>query len=131
MGGLGERRAAARRQFDHKVNSQSGEDRALEKRVEALAREIAEEINASGGEAREVLREVAVSTLRDAVEEVPPAPAQTPAAGTFNSFGIGIPLFLMGAVLIFLFPPMGLLMFATAILAIAWGIIGTLFARSR
>jgi hypothetical protein len=92
-------------------------------------------INAGTVEERESLREMVVSVLRDEVqlddprgEPNPPAPAQ--ATGTFNSFGIGIPLLLMGTVMVFLFPPVGLLMFAAAAVMIAWGVGTTLLARS-
>ena len=104
-----------------------------EARVEALAREIADTINAGQVEGRERLREVALSLLCDEVQlsEPVPAPASLPAAtGTFNPFGIGIPLVLMGSVLVFLFPPVGLLMFATAAVLIAWGVGTTLLRRS-
>jgi hypothetical protein len=113
------------------VSTQIGDNRALERRVEALARELAEEINVGGAEARTLLREIAVSTLRDEVREEPQQREEIQASGKFNSFGIGIPLLLMGAVLIFLFPPVGLLLFATAILALVWGVVATLFARPR
>jgi hypothetical protein len=93
-------------------------------------------INAGTAEERESLREMVVSVLRDEVElddphlSEPVSPAPAHAAGTFNSFGIGIPLLLMGAVMVFLFPPVGLLMFAGAAVMIAWGVGATLLARS-
>lgn len=106
------------------------DDRALDRSVLALAREIAETINAGPIEGRDVLREMAVNALRDQVhigEPVPPQPASKSAP--FNPAGIGIPLVLMGAVLVFLFPPVGLLMFATAALMVVWGVAATLLAR--
>lgn len=103
-----------------------------EARVEALAREIADTINAGQVEGREQLRDVALSLLRDEVQlsEPLPASASPGVAGPFNPFGIGIPLLLMGGVLVFLFPPVGLLMFAAAALMIAWGVGTTLLRRS-
>jgi hypothetical protein len=101
--------------------------------VEALARELADTINAGQVEGRERLREVALSLLRDEVRLNEPLPATVAApatGGTFNSFGIGIPLILMGSVLIFLFPPVGLLMFAAAAAMIVWGLGTTLVRRS-
>ena len=111
----------------------SGAAHALEQRIEALAHDIATTINDGQSEAREALRDVAVSILRDEVQ--PDAPAPAPPSGgiggqSFNPFGIGIPLCLMGVVLIFLFPPVGLLLFGAAALMIAWGVGATLFARS-
>ncbi len=100
--------------------------------MEALAREIADTINAGQVEGRERLREVALGLLRDEVHVTEPLPAvlQPPAVGTFNPFGIGIPLILMGGVLVFLFPPVGLLLFAAAGVMIAWGVGTTLLRRS-
>jgi hypothetical protein len=109
-----------------------GSDHTPEARVEALARELANTINAGQVEGREQLRDVALSLLRDEVQlsEPLPASASPGVAGPFNPFGIGIPLLLMGGVLVFLFPPVGLLMFAAAALMIAWGVGTTLLRRS-
>ena len=110
-----------------------GKERAQEERVMALAREIAETINAGTVEDRDVLREMAVNMVRDAVQtgSVPdPEAPPTSGGGTFNPLGIGIPLILMGGVLVFLFPLMGLLMFAAAAVMIVWGVGATLLARS-
>ena len=101
--------------------------------VEALARELADTINAGQVEGRERLREVALSLLRDEVRLSEPLPAAAPASatsGTFNPFAIGIPLILMGSVLIFLFPPVGLLMFAAAAVMVVWGVGATLLRQS-
>jgi len=101
--------------------------------VEALARELADTINAGQVEGRERLREVALNLLRDEVQLSEAVPASAPAVappGSFNPFGIGIPLILMGSVLVFLFPPVGLLMFAAAAVMIAWGVGTTLLRQS-
>ena len=101
--------------------------------MEALARELADTINAGQVEGRERLREVALSLLRDEVRLSEPVPPSVPAAappGSFNPFGIGIPLILMGSVLVFLFPPVGLLMFAAAAVMIVWGVGATLLRQS-
>ena len=106
-------------------------DRARERRVEELARELAEVINATDGEGREVLREVAVALLQEPVDVIPPpSPEAVEKSVTFNPFAIGIPLVLMGGVLVFLFPLVGLLMFGAAALMIAWGVGTSLLARS-
>ena len=110
-----------------------GSDHTPEAEVEALARELADTINAGQVEGRERLREVALSLLRDEVRLGEPVPASAPAVappGSFNPFGIGIPLILMGSVLVFLFPPVGLLMFAAAAVMIAWGVGATLLRQS-
>lgn len=101
--------------------------------MEALARELADTINAGHVEGREQLREVALGLLREEVrlnDHLPASASPPAAAGAFNPFGIGIPLVLMGSVLVFLFPPVGLLMFAAAAVMIAWGVGATLLRQS-
>ena len=113
-------------------DEQAGSERAQEARVVALAREIAETINGGTVGGRDVLREMAVNLLRDGVQITPPVdPSGKPVAGvgTFNPFGIGIPLVLMGGVLLFLFPLVGLLMFAAAAVMLVWGVAATWLAR--
>lgn len=106
-------------------------DPALERRIAALTREIAETINGGQPEGREGLRDFAIALLRDSVQTVEPAHAAAPQpTGSFNPFGIGIPFVLMGTVLVFLFPLVGLLMFAAAAVMIAWGVGTTLLARN-
>ena len=106
-------------------------DHAREVRVATLVHEIAETINAGRVEGRELLRDIAVNLLRDEVQTTEPSPSAPGSGpvGSFNSFGIGIPLILMGGVMVFLFPPVGLLMFALAAVMLAWGIGTTLLAR--
>lgn len=108
--------------------------RARQQRIEALARQIAETINAAPVEGREELREEVGEVLRAEVREVDQPSSTGPAGpqpgGGFNPFGIGIPLILMGAVLVFLFPPVGLLLFAAATVMLVWGVGSTLLARS-
>jgi hypothetical protein len=103
-------------------------------RIEALAHDIAAAINTSSIEGREGLREDAISILRNEVQITDrgseEAGASHPATASFNPFGIGIPLVLMGSVLVFLFPPVGLLMFGVAAIVITWGVGATLLARS-
>ena len=101
--------------------------------METLARELADTINAGQVEGRERLREVALSLLRDEVQLSEPPPGVEPVSPpnrAFNPFGIGIPFILMGSVLVFLFPPVGLLMFAAAAVMIAWGVGATLLRQS-
>lgn len=103
-----------------------------ERRVESLAREVVEAINARPTEGREVLRELAVAILRDEVQIVDRAEATAPpTVGSFNFFGIGIPLFLIGAVLVFLFPPIGLVFFAAGALTVVCGLGAVVFSRKR
>ena len=110
-------------------------EEARQRRVELLLREVVETINAGPVEGREVWREAAVDVVRAGVRvtdgPLPEATAGAPVGKTsFNPFGIGIPLILMGSVLVFLFPLVGLLMFAAAALMVVWGVGVTLLARS-
>ena len=110
-----------------------GGDGTPERRVDELVRELVHAINTSDAQEREALRDVAVGLLREEVVLVEPQEADStspPASGSFNPFGIGIPLSLIGLVLVFLFPPVGLAMFAAAAVMIAWGVGATLLARS-
>jgi hypothetical protein len=108
-----------------------GNERARERRIEELTRELAETINASDVDGREGLREAVVTRLREGIEAQPPRAVVTPAADRpFNPFAIAIPMTLMGAVLVFLFPLMGLLMFGAAAVMITWGIVVSMLARS-
>ncbi len=101
----------------------------LDLRVEELTQELAQAINAGAEERREQLREMAVHQLRDQVTVVESgALAAEPGQG-FNPFGIAIPLVLVGGVLLILFPPVGLFLFATAGMMMLWGVAAILFSR--
>jgi hypothetical protein len=111
------------------TNERERED--LERRVEALAGEIAELINSSKGAAeRSDLRDLALSIVREEVQigEGTPIGREAPggAPKSFNTAAMGIPVFLTGAVLVPLFPPMGLLLLATALGLILWGVAASL-----
>jgi hypothetical protein len=105
----------------------------LERRVEALAGEIAALINTSRGNQRNDLKDLALSIVREEVrtgEEDREAfePGGRPTA-PFNPIAIAIPFFLIAAVMIVLFPPMGLFLFAVSFLLLGWGVVVSLFAR--
>jgi hypothetical protein len=44
---------------------------------------------------------------------------------------MGIPVLLVGSFLLFLFPPVGLLLFGVAALLVMWGVLATLFGGRR
>ena len=106
-------------------------ERASDERVQNLARELAGVINASKAERREELRESVIHLLRDEVQDSEAAAPTAQSRGAFNSFGIGIPMFLAGGVLIVLFPPVGLLLILGAAAAMAWGVVASLLSRRR
>lgn len=95
-----------------------------------LARELAGVINGGELEEREQLREIAVRLLREEVEvgEIP-SRVVPERERPFNAFGIGIPLFLAGGILIILFPPVGLVMFVGGLASMIWGTVATLVTR--
>lgn len=108
--------------------------RILEERIEGLTLEIARAINqaevAGRPEIRSELMELAINVLRDGVvmpAHTPPGPTVDPAG--FNPLGMGIPLAAAGAVLIVLFPPVGVMLFAAAIVMIAWGLMALVVKR--
>jgi len=114
------------------------EDRAriLEDRVEDLTRMIANTINEAEvperPEIRAELRDFAINLLKESV--VPPEPVVVgPADGgaTFNPLAMGIPIFFAGGVLIFLFPPVGMMLFAASVVLIVWGLATSMMPRRR
>ena len=101
-----------------------------------MAREIARLVNEAPATEREELRAYAVGLVREEIrgtEEVGNADdgEPRPASGGFNPIGMAIPVVLVGAFLIFLFPPVGLLLFAVAGFLVIWGIVATLFSGRR
>ena len=106
----------------------------LERRVEALASEIADLINTSNGAERNDLRDLALSIVREDVrsgEEAVHDPAAAPKhAQPFSPIVMGIAVFLMGCVMVVLFPPVGLLLFGVAFLLIGWGVVMSLFSSN-
>jgi hypothetical protein len=104
----------------------------LDLRVEHLARQLAQMINAGVGEVREQLREMAVHVLRDEVElveSVASAHEDPPSQQSYNPFAIAIPLGLVGGVMLILFPPVGLLLFAAAGTMMLWGVAAVALSR--
>lgn len=103
----------------------------MDLRVEHLARELAQVINAGVGEEREQLREMAVHVLRhegELVASLPPEEEAHPPQAS-NPFAIAIPLGLVGGVMMILFPPVGLLLFAAAGMMMLWGLVAVAFSR--
>src|SRR5689334_3842259 len=107
------------------------EDRAriLEDRVEDLTRAIAQTINDADLPERPAIRaelkEFAITLLQESVI-IPEAVAVTTVASdkaTFNPIAMGIPLFFAGCVLIFLFPPVGMMLFLGSSVMIVWGLV--------
>jgi hypothetical protein len=104
-------------------------DENMERRIEGRVRDLAREISTAPPGQRERLRDMAVHLLRDEVEIVQPIAAAPAAAGPMNPFGIGIPLVLVGGVLLILFPPVGLLLFAVAAFMMVWGVAAVMVRR--
>jgi hypothetical protein len=103
--------------------------RTLEEHVEGLTEEIARLINTAPAEVRKDLRDFAIGLLREGVEDAPRLAPARPAGTAFNPLGIAIPLLLVGAMVIFLFPPVGLVVFALAGVMLAWGVVASLLSR--
>lgn len=105
-------------------NEPAEEGRSAEVRVEDLARNLAQQINSYPTEQREQLREMAVHLMRDEVQIVAPRDEREPGAPApaFNPLGLAIPLCLAGAVMLVLFPPVGMTLFVVALLMALWGV---------
>jgi hypothetical protein len=97
--------------------------------IEGAARDLARMISTAPPGQRERLREMAVHLLRDEVDVIQPADAAPAASGTLNPFAIGIPLLLVGGVMLVMFPPVGLLLFAAAALMMVWGVAAVLLSH--
>ena len=106
----------------------------LERRVETLASELAEVINSRQGEERNDLKDLALSVVREEVrsgeQNAEGGRAQEKLEGSFNPIAMGIPVFLVVALMIVLFPPVGLLLLSVAGLMVVWGVVVSLFTRN-
>lgn len=96
-----------------------------------MAREIARLVNEAPAAEREELRAYAVGLVREEIrgtEEVgePDDAEPRPPSGGFSPIGMAIPVVMVGGFLFFLFPPIGLLLFAVAGFLVMWGIVATL-----
>jgi hypothetical protein len=110
-------------------NEPAAEGRLVEVRVEELARHLAQQINSYPTERREQLREMAVHLVRDEVQIIQPQVGVDGGAAVFNPLGLAIPLGLAGAVMLILFPPVGLVLFAVAFLMALWGVAAVWLVR--
>jgi hypothetical protein len=99
--------------------------------IESLARDLAQTINAAPAAERERLRDMAVHLLREEVELNAPADVAPRSVGTVNPFAIGIPLMLVGGVMLVMFPPVGLLLFGAAVLMMVWGVATVVVVRRQ
>jgi hypothetical protein len=103
----------------------------LEERIEGLAAEIVELIESGAAESRRDLRDLAIGFLRErqdaGANETPVATAARVAP--FNPIALGIPLLLVGVVLLGLFPPVGLLIAFFAVVMLVWGFLAALRFR--
>jgi hypothetical protein len=110
---------------------------AADARIAALARELASAINSSESAGREVMRDYAIDIVREGVApaEQQPAPPTEEPAGPFNPFAFGIPILLVGGVLIPLFPPLGLTLAGFGVVICLAGLViamaGSVWTRLR
>jgi hypothetical protein len=119
------RRAVAAAQLEGRIERKDVEE--TDSRVAELAQELATAINRAEASGRTVMRDYAIDMLRDAVETDGPSASEgtAGASGTkrpLNPLALGIPAFLMGTVLVFLFPIVGLLLFAFGAVACLVGV---------
>jgi hypothetical protein len=105
------------------------EEQSVETRVQSLARQLAEAINEEHASRRDELRAGAIHLLRDEVETVEASGIPAASDQAFNPVAMSIPLFLAAGVLLILFPPVGLLLLAGAVVLMIGGIVTALASR--
>lgn len=106
-------------------------DNEREDQIEGVTRDLARMISTAPLGQRERLRDMAVHLLRDEVDVIQPVDAVPAETGTLNPFAIGIPLLLVGGVMLVMFPPVGLLLFGAAGLMMVWGVAAVLLTHSK
>jgi hypothetical protein len=107
-------------------------ERELDAKVEELTRQIAELVNSAGVESRQNLREYAVDLLREETERDDAAPttsSATNATTKFSPLAFAILIGLVSLPLLLLFTPLGLGLFAVAVVMGIWGLIDTFVVR--
>lgn len=104
----------------------------VEREIERLTREISRLVGEAPAGERDELRSYALGLLREEVvrEEVEESSSNDGGPASFNPLAMGIPVLLVGSFLLFLFPPVGLLLLGVAVLLVIWGILATLFSGS-
>lgn len=110
------------------------ETQVLEERIEGLTREISQLIGTAEAKGREELREYAISLLQGETETGPVVEAVPAAVGStnpFNPLGVSLPLFLIGGILLFLFPPVGVILLAAAVLMGMWAVLWSLLSHRK
>jgi hypothetical protein len=110
----------------------AGGQRELDQRVEDLARQLADVVNAAG-ESRQGLREYAIGLLREETErdDIPEGTSTKEThAPQFSPLAFAILIGLVSLPLLLLFPPLGVGLFAMAVLMGIWGLIDTFFRRA-
>jgi hypothetical protein len=119
---------------DRRTPDQSAaRQRELDARVEQLTRELAEVVNTAGVESRQDLREYAIGLLKEETERddaAAPTSAETHASTTnFSPLAFAILIGLVSLPLLLLFAPLGMGLFAVAVLMGIWGLIDTFVVR--
>jgi VIT1/CCC1 family predicted Fe2+/Mn2+ transporter len=109
-------------------------ERALDAKVEELVRHVVAEVNGASPDLRPGLREYALELLREGTEAAETGqarasdPTKTEATGT-NPIGIALLLGALALPSFLLFPPVGLVLLAVALVLGIWGVVATLLAR--
>ena len=109
------------------------DQRELDRRVEDLARQLADVVNTAGLESRQDLREYAIGLLKEETER-DDAPQATSAGEThapqFSPLAFAILIGLVSLPLVLLFAPLGLGLLGMAVVMGIWGLIDTFFRRA-
>src|SRR4029450_265038 len=110
-------------------------ERELDARVEELARRLVAVGNGASPRQRPGLPDSTPGLVRDGTEvrEAAPAPAATATtnAAATNPIGIALLLGILSLPAMLLFTPVGLVLFAMALVMGVWGVVVTLIRRGR
>lgn len=112
----------------------SPRERALDARVEELTRRLAAVVNGATPEQRPALRDYALELLREGTEigdtvQAPAVDATAARATGSNPIGIALLLGMLALPALLLFPPVGLVLLAVAVVMGVWGVAAVLLAR--
>jgi hypothetical protein len=101
--------------------------------VERLAEQLGRVVDSAPEEEREELREYAIELVRQEAGNAPEVEgrrsSEPRSTARLGVFGLVALLALVGGILLFVLPPVGIVLFLLALPIAAWGVVQTLLAR--
>lgn len=118
-----------------KESTKEEHSQELEEKIEDLTKELSGLINAAGTKGRDELRDYAISLLQGETEEttlnISPQQVADTSPPSFNPLALSIPFFLIGFMLLLLFPPVGVFLLLIALMMGIWGALSALIGRHQ